>query len=83
MSAYTRGSFWAGVLERGIKTGAQAMLALMTTGVALTDVDWASALGITGTAVAVSVLTSLADPVSADVAQVRATEAEVLPVVEG
>ncbi|AYD89658.1 holin [Actinomyces lilanjuaniae] len=69
-------------MERGLKTGAQAMLALMTTGTVLTDVDWASALGVTGTAVVISVLTSLADPVSADVAQVRGGGADVLPVVE-
>jgi hypothetical protein len=52
-------------LERAAKTFAQSLLSLMTLGTAITDVDWGSALALSGTAAAVSVLTSV---VSAGVA---------------
>lgn len=45
--------------ERAAKTFAQSLLSLMTVGTAITDVDWGSALALSGTAAAVSVLTSV------------------------
>jgi len=45
--------------ERAIKTFAQTLLSLMTLGTAITDVNWGSALAISGTAVVVSFLTSV------------------------
>ncbi|WP_052280792.1 holin [Nocardia vulneris] len=52
--------FWTDTAERAGKTFAQALLASMTVGVAITDIDWASALSIAGTATLASVLISMA-----------------------
>lgn len=62
MSKYAKRSFWAGVAERATKTAAQTALAVVTTGTVIWNMDWAQAAGLAATAVAVSVLTSLADP---------------------
>ena len=66
MSVYARASFWSGVLDRAIKTFAQSLLAAITVGVGVLDLDWKGALGIAATAVLASVLTSFADPKEAD-----------------
>ena len=68
MNAYTSRTFWTGVLERAVKTFAQALLAVLTTGTVVWDLDWVQALGIAGTAVLISVLTSVADPQRTDTA---------------
>lgn len=62
MGKYARKSFWSGVAERATKTAAQTALAVVTTGTVVWGLDWAQAAGLAATAVAVSVLTSLADP---------------------
>ena len=67
-SIYTRASFWRGTAERAIKTAAQALLAVLTTGTVIWGLDWVQALGIAATATAISVLTSIADPERADTA---------------
>lgn len=46
-------------LERAVKTFAQSLLTLMTLGTAITNVDWGSALAISATATAISLLTSV------------------------
>lgn len=68
MSAYVSKTFWLGVGERAVKTFAQAILAVLTTGTVIWGLDWVQALGIAATAVLVSVLTSLADPERTDTA---------------
>lgn len=65
-SIYTSGAFWAGLIERAIKTAAQAALAfLATAGAGVLEWDWLALASITGGAVVLSVLTSLADPTRA------------------
>lgn len=59
-------TFWDGVLERAIKTFAQALLAVLTAGNAIWGLDWTQALGVGATAALISVLTSIADPKRAD-----------------
>jgi hypothetical protein len=66
MSVYARASFWSGVFDRAVKTFAQSLLAAITVGVGVLDLDWKGALGIAATAVLASVLTSFADPKEAD-----------------
>lgn len=61
-------TFWVGVAERAVKTGAQALLAGLTTGAVVWGQDWTTALGVAGTAVVFSVLTALGDPKRTDVA---------------
>ena len=68
--SYTRKTFWTGAGERALKTSAQTLLSLMTIGQAITAIDWASALAITATAAAASLLTSIADPTRTDTATV-------------
>lgn len=55
----TRG-FWRETAERAIKTAAQALLALLTVGVTVFDLDWVAALQISVTAAFASVLSSIA-----------------------
>lgn len=54
--------FWLGVVERGVKTFAQSMVAAIGTCVALNQVDWQVVLFTAGLAGLLSVLTSLATP---------------------
>lgn len=54
--------FWLGVLERGVKTFAQAMIAAIGTTAALNQVEWRVVLLTAGLAALLSVLTSLATP---------------------
>ncbi|WP_115728238.1 holin [Actinomyces culturomici] len=68
MSAYTSKTFWLGLAERAIKTCAQALLAVLTTGTVIWGLDWVQAVGIALTAMLVSVLTSIADPERTDTA---------------
>nr|DAI30725.1 MAG TPA: holin [Caudoviricetes sp.] len=66
MSVYASPSFWSGLGDRAIKTFSQSLLAAVTVGVGVLDLDWKGALGIAATAVIASVLTSFADPKEAD-----------------
>ncbi|MCD4558216.1 holin [Schaalia sp. lx-100] len=63
-------TFWLGVFERAVKTAAQALLAVLTTGTVLWGLDWGQAVGLALTAALISVLTSIADPRAADVHEV-------------
>lgn len=63
METYGNKLFWLGAVERAVKTAAQTLLALIGTGaMSIIDVDWAGTLGVTCTAVVLSVLTSVAMP---------------------
>lgn len=66
MSIYARASFWSGVRDRAIKTFAQVLVGSLGVGVGIFDVDWKGALGITASAVLISVLTSIADAKETD-----------------
>lgn len=66
MSIYARASFWSGVRDRAIKTFAQVLVSTLTVGVGIFDINWKGALGLTATAVLISVLTSIADPKETD-----------------
>ena len=46
-------------LERAVKTFCQALLALFTVGVSITNIDWEQALAVAATAALVSILTSI------------------------
>ena len=65
---FTKKTFLKGAAERAVKTGAQSLLALMTTGAAITAIDWPQALAIAASAALASVLTSLGDPDRTDTA---------------
>lgn len=65
-SIYATSGFWVGVVERAVKTGAQAGLAfLATAGAGVLDWDWVALASVTAAAVVLSILTSLADPTRA------------------
>ena len=52
--------FVLAVLERALKTFAQALVAVFAAGaVTVLDVDWTQALAVSGTAAVISVLTSI------------------------
>lgn len=51
--------FWMAALNRAIRTGAQAALSMITVGVAIFDINWVGVLGIVGTSMVVSILTSI------------------------
>lgn len=53
-------SFWIDAAERAVKTFAQTVVALLTAGRAVWEVDWPQALGVGATAAAISLLTSIA-----------------------
>ncbi|MGI5216270.1 holin [Nocardia sp. CA-290969] len=55
----TTARFWKATGERVVKTFAQALLASITVGSAITDIDWATAASIAATAAAVALLTSI------------------------
>jgi len=54
-------AFWRGVIERGVKTFAQALLTMfLAAGVAsLFEIDYKAALGVAGLQVVLSILTSI------------------------
>lgn len=54
------GAFWKDTAERAIKTAAQTAGAVLVVGTPIWEVDWTAGLGITATATALSVLTSIA-----------------------
>ncbi|MGA6208049.1 holin [Nocardia testacea] len=51
--------FWKATGERVVKTFAQALLASITVGGAITDIDWATATSIAAGAAACALLTSI------------------------
>jgi hypothetical protein len=53
-------AFWLDAAERAVKTLAQTVVALVTAGQVVWDVDWTEALGVGATAAAISLLTSIA-----------------------
>ena len=53
-------AFWRAALIRAIRTFAQALVATIPVGIAITQVGWPDALGIAATAAVLSILTSLA-----------------------
>lgn len=61
-------TWWAGVAERAIKTGAQVALAGIGTATMLGDVDWRAVCSMVLLAVIASVLTSMARPAETDTA---------------
>lgn len=53
--------WWAAAGVRALRTGAQALASLIGTGaVGILDLDWPQMLGVTATAMVLSLLTSLA-----------------------
>lgn len=62
MSSYfVTASFWSQTAERGVKTFAQAAVALLTgNSLGLLTVNWANIASVAGLATVVSVLTSIA-----------------------
>lgn len=63
MKKLTSKTFWLSIAERAIKTFAEAMLSVVTingVSVGFAEVDWLSALSVSGVAVVISVLTNLA-----------------------
>lgn len=63
MKKFTSKAFWLSIAERAIKTFAEAMLSVVTingVSVGFAEVDWLSALSVSGVAVVISVLTNLA-----------------------
>lgn len=74
METYTSKTFWNGLGERAIKTAAQSLLSVLTTGTVIWGLGWKQALGLAATAVVVSILTSVADPKRTDTAVATGTE---------
>ena len=61
MAQITNGKWWAAAGVRCLKTGAQTLASLIGTGaVGVLDLDWPQMLGVTATAMVLSLLTSLA-----------------------
>lgn len=61
MSQITNGKWWAAAGTRCLKTGAQTLASLIGTGaVGVLALDWPQMLGVTATAMVLSLLTSLA-----------------------
>lgn len=55
--------FWKGAGERAIKTFGEALLAVIGVGgLGFLDIDWASALSVSGVAALASVLLSITNP---------------------
>lgn len=51
--------FWLDLVERALKTFAQALLAVLTVGVPIWEINWAEGVGIAATAAVISALTSI------------------------
>ena len=61
MGQITSKEWWAAAGVRALRTGAQALASLIGTGaVGILDLDWPQMLGVTATAMVLSLLTSLA-----------------------
>lgn len=63
MKKFKSKEFWEEIAERAIKTFAEAMLSVVTingVSVGFAEVDWLSALSVSGVAVVISILTNLA-----------------------
>lgn len=58
--------FWKAAGARALRTAAQVLAGFLVVNVALWDIDWAQALGVTGTATVLSVLMSIAGPSGPD-----------------
>lgn len=53
-------AFWKDTAERAVKTAAQTAGGVLIVGTPIWDIDWSAGLGITATATALSILTSVA-----------------------
>ncbi|MFN3600494.1 MAG: holin [Dietzia sp.] len=53
-------AFWKDAAERAVKTAAQTAGGVLIIGTPIWDIDWTAGLGITATASALSLLTSIA-----------------------
>lgn len=63
MGIYSDKNFWCGLAERAIKTAAQAAIAVLgTDAIGVIQADWRGALAAVGSAVLLSVLTSISLP---------------------
>lgn len=51
--------FWLDLAERALKTFAQTLVAVLTVGVPIWEIDWAEGTGIAATAAVISALTSI------------------------
>lgn len=58
--------FWAATATRTVRTGAQVLLGFVVVDVAVWDIDWAQAGGVTVTAMLASILMSIAGPAGPD-----------------
>ena len=58
--------FWKASATRTVRTGAQVLLGFVVVDVAVWDIDWSQAAGVTVTAMLASVLMSIAGPVGPD-----------------
>lgn len=52
--------FWMAVLERAVKTAAQAGISIFAAGVTILDIDWQQGAAVVATATLLSVLSSIA-----------------------
>ncbi|MHB2251664.1 holin [Corynebacterium aurimucosum] len=58
--------FWLDLLERALKTFAQALVAVIPVGAVLWEIPWTDGLGIAATATVISVLSSIVSSGSGD-----------------
>lgn len=58
--------FWKASATRTVRTGAQVLLGFVVVDVAVWDIDWSQAAGVTVTAMLASVLMSIAGPAGPD-----------------
>ena len=73
------GLFWRATFERGVKTFAQAAVAVLVgSGVGLLDADWAATASVAGMAALLSVLSSIGSDLATDGAGPSLTDAETL-----
>lgn len=80
---WARPTWWAGVAERAVKTGAQTALAALGTVTLVEDVDWQAVLSMVVLAVLASVLTSMARPEETDTAVATGRPPAIEPRQEG
>ena len=58
--------FWKASATRTVRTGAQVLLGFVVVDVAVWDIDWSQATGVTATAMLASVLMSISGPAGPD-----------------